>query len=92
MSITRGNTSDTPARASGPNHPTKYISQVLTAAWATITATFDTARCSRVEAIGASSKARVEGAIRPLLGAAVSASGTVTVRSFMWIAIGSWTA
>jgi hypothetical protein len=56
ISITSGKTSETPARASGLNQPTKLASPVLTVAWASITATFGAARRNSVGAIGASTR------------------------------------
>src|SRR5215468_6818664 len=59
ISMTSGNTRDTPASAWDPSQPTKTASRVATAAWSSITSTVGAARRSRVRAIGPSSMSRV---------------------------------
>src|SRR5262250_1630700 len=63
ISITSGYTSETPASASGPSHPTKTASMVVTTACSTITSTLGAASQSRVEATGASRSRRVRAAM-----------------------------
>ena len=63
MSMMIGNTSETPASASGPRCPTQYASAVVRSACIIITATFGAASRSSVGAMAPSSSTRVREAI-----------------------------
>src|SRR6516165_8988318 len=74
MSIISGKTRESPARASGPNRPTKWASTVAVMAMSTtFTTTLGAARRSSVETMGPSSRRRVReapGVGREIAGAA----------------------
>src|SRR5207248_5906687 len=59
ISMTSGNVTEIPARASGPRRPTKYASSTLMATWASSMITLGAASRNRVSAIGPSSRRRV---------------------------------
>jgi hypothetical protein len=61
MSMTAGNTRETPARASVPSRPTKYVSISPTEACAIITRTLGAASLRSVAVMGASMSRRVRG-------------------------------
>src|SRR5262245_12181601 len=59
MSMISGNTSETPASASGPSHPTNTASPALTRTWTAMTTTLGAANRSSVGTIGPSRRRRV---------------------------------